>query len=154
MCVQVLRQSSDQVQRRWSADWILRRRRRGRTSQHRARRRSRPALCCRQREQEVNDHMCSQNANKAVTDRRLRPRCCHLGSYFKRPKSSPVRPLACNWYCCAQFLAKPQAACALRFSWAASRVEQPWLMSKHDVIHKPEVHNISLRRQTLTEPRP
>jgi len=34
--------------------------------------------------------------NKAVTDRRLRPRCCHLGSYFKRPKSSPVRPLACD----------------------------------------------------------
>jgi len=32
--------------------------------------------------------------NKAVIDRSLRPRCCHLGSYFKRPKSSPVRPLA------------------------------------------------------------
>jgi len=31
--------------------------------------------------------------NKAVIDRRLRPRCCHLGSYFKRPKSSPVRPV-------------------------------------------------------------
>jgi len=36
--------------------------------------------------------------DKAVIDRRLRPRCCHLESYFKRPKSSPVRPLACNWY--------------------------------------------------------
>jgi len=24
------------------------------------------------------------------------PPCCHLRSYFKRPKSSPVRPLACN----------------------------------------------------------
>jgi len=23
-------------------------------------------------------------------------------------------------------------------------VEQPWLMSKYDVIHKPEVHNLSL----------
>ena len=34
--------------------------------------------------------------NNAAIDRRLRPRCCHLGSYFKRPKSSPVRPLACN----------------------------------------------------------
>ena len=45
--------------------------------------------------------------NKAVTDRRLRPRCCHLGSYFKRPISSPVRLLACNWYYCAQFVAKP-----------------------------------------------
>ena len=58
--------------------------------------------------------------NKAVIDRRLRPRCCHLGSYFKRPKSNPVRQLACNWYYCAQFIAKPKAACALRFSCAAT----------------------------------
>jgi len=58
--------------------------------------------------------------NKAVIDRRLRPRCCHLGSYFKRPKSSTGRPLACNWYYCAQSIAKPKAACALRFSWAAT----------------------------------
>ena len=36
--------------------------------------------------------------NKAVIERRLRPRCCCLGSYFKRSKSSHVRPLACNWY--------------------------------------------------------
>jgi len=35
--------------------------------------------------------------NKAVIDRRLRPLCCHLGSYFKCPKSSPVRPLACTY---------------------------------------------------------
>ena len=33
-------------------------------------------------------------------------------------------------------------------------VEQPWLMSKYNVIHKPEVYNISLRRQRRTEPRP
>jgi len=33
-------------------------------------------------------------------------------------------------------------------------VEQPWLMSKYDVIHKTEVHNISLRGQKRTEPRP
>jgi len=59
------------------------------------------------------------HVNKAVIDRRFRPRCCHLRSYFKRPKSIPVRPLACNWYFCAQFTAKPKAACALRFSWAA-----------------------------------
>ena len=58
--------------------------------------------------------------NKAVIDRRLHSRFCHQGSYFKRPKSSPVRPLACNWYYCAQFIAKPKAACALRFSWAAT----------------------------------
>ena len=60
------------------------------------------------------------NINKAVIDRRLRPRCCHQGSYFKRPKSSPVRPLACNWCYCAHFVTKPKAACAMRFSWAAT----------------------------------
>jgi len=63
-------------------------------------------------------HRAVRQRNNA--DRRLRPRCCHLGSYFKRPKSSPVRPLSCNWYYCAQFIAKPKAACALRFSWAAT----------------------------------
>jgi len=38
----------------------------------------------------------------------------------KRPKSSPVCPLACNWYYCAQFIAEPKAPCALHFSWAAT----------------------------------
>ena len=57
---------------------------------------------------------------KAVMDRRLRPWCCHLGCYFKHPESSPMRPLACKWYYCAQFIAKPKAACALRFSWAST----------------------------------
>jgi len=33
-------------------------------------------------------------------------------------------------------------------------VQQPWLMSKYDVIHKPEVHNVSLRCQKRTELRP
>jgi len=28
------------------------------------------------------------------------------------------------------------------------------VMCKHDVIHKPEVHNVSQRRQRMTEPRP
>ena len=73
--------------------------------------------------------------NKAVVDRRLRPRCCHPVSYFKRPKSSPVRPLACNRYCSAQLIAKPKAACAARLQLGGD-VEQPWLISKHDVIHK------------------
>jgi len=65
--------------------------------------------------------------NETVIDCRLRPRCCRLASYFKRPKSSPVRPLGCNWYYCAQFIAKPKAACAdrqRRATWA------------YDVIHK------------------
>ena len=55
---------------------------------------------------------------KAVINRRLCPRFCHLGSYFEHLKSSPVRPLACNWYYCAQFIAR--TVCALRFSWAAT----------------------------------
>ena len=58
--------------------------------------------------------------NKAVIDWRLSPRFCHLESYFKRPKNSPLRPLAYNWYYCAHFIAKPKAASALRFSWAAT----------------------------------
>ena len=65
------------------------------------------------------DQQCTVH-NEAVIDRRLRPRCCNLGSYFRRPKSSPVRPFAFNWYYCAQFIAKPKAACVLRFSWAAT----------------------------------
>ena len=62
----------------------------------------------------------SQYSNKAVVGHRLRPRCCQLRSYFMPPKSSSVRPLACNWHYCAQFIAKPKAACALRFSWTAT----------------------------------
>jgi len=31
-----------------------------------------------------------------------------------------VRPSACNWYYCAHFIAKPKAACAPRFSCAAT----------------------------------
>jgi len=41
----------------------------------------------------ITDFRVLTNRNKAVIDRRLRPRCCHLGSYFKRPKSRPVRQL-------------------------------------------------------------
>jgi len=49
-------------------------------------------------------------------------------------KSSPKHPLACNWYYCAQFIAKPKAVCAL-FQLGGD-VKQPWLMSKYDIIHK------------------
>ena len=94
-------------------------------------------------------------ANKAAIDRRHRPRCCHLGSYFKRPKSrpSPVRPLACSWYYCAQIIAKPKAACGPRISWAVTSSNLGlWANMTSSV--KPEVHSISLRRQRRTEPRP
>jgi len=92
--------------------------------------------------------------NKAVINRRLRSRCCQLGSYFKRSKSSPVRPLACNWYYCVQFIAMPKAGCLCAALQLGGDVEQPWLMRRYDVIHKPEVHNVSLRHQRRTEPRP
>jgi len=88
--------------------------------------------------------------NNAVIDRRLRPRCCHLGSYFTRPKSSPVRPLACNRYYCAPFIAKPKAACELRFSWAATSSNLGLWASMTSSI-KLEVRNVSLHRQTCTK---
>jgi len=45
-------------------------------------------------------HSARTSGNKAV----------HTGSYFKRPKGSPVRPSAFNWYYSVQFIAKPKAA--------------------------------------------
>ena len=48
-----------------------------------------------------------------------------LPPYSKRPKSSPVRPLACNRYYCV----------CTAFQLGGD-VEQPWLISKYDVIHK------------------
>ena len=81
------------------------------------------------------------------------PPCCHLGSYIKRLKSSLVHPLACNWYYCAQFIAKPKAACALRFSWAATSSNLGLSANLASSV-KPEVHNVSLRHQNRIEPRP
>ena len=68
----------------------------------------------------INADPLKSNYERAVGVRRLSPLSSYLGSYFKRPKSSPVRPLACNGYYGAQFVAKPRAACALRFSWSAT----------------------------------
>ena len=94
-----------------------------------------------------------QHYNAVIDPRRLRPRCCHRGSYFKHPTSSPVRPLACNWYYCEQFIAKPKPACALRFSWAATSGNLGlWANMTSSV--KSEVRNVSLRRLRRTEPRP
>jgi len=47
-----------------------------------------------------------------------------LGSYFKRPKSSAVRTLTCNWYYCAEFIAKLKAARAGRRRRATLAYEQ------------------------------
>ena len=60
-------------------------------------------------------------------------------------------PFACNWYYCAQFIAKPKAACALRFSWASTSSNRGlWAIMTSSI--KPEVHNVSIRRQKKTEP--
>jgi len=64
-----------------------------------------------------------------------------------------VHPLACNWYYCAQFIAKPKAACALRFSWAATSSNLGLSANLASSV-KPEVHNVSLRHQNRIEPRP
>jgi len=73
--------------------------------------------------------------NKTLIDRRLRPRCCHLGSYFKRPKGSPVRPLACSWLLPRTVYSQAQG-CVCTALQQGGDVEQPWLMGKYDVIHK------------------
>ena len=107
-------------------------------------------------------HLAVTFINKAVIDRRLRPRCCHAWSYFKhtsisrryirrdimcysrprprRPKSRPVSvsPFARNGYSYAPFVAKSKAARGLCFDQLGGHVELPRLMRKHDVIHKTE----------------
>ena len=96
------------------------------------------------------------HTNKTVIDRTLFSFCCqlqHKERYFKCQISSPVRPLACNWYYCAHFIAKPKAVCALRFTWAATSINLGLWANMTSSI-KPEVHNISLRHQRRTEPRP
>jgi len=83
--------------------------------------------------------------NKAVIDRRLRPRCCHLGSYFKRPKSRPVRPLAWSWYYCASFKPNPRLRVHCAQLYGAT-----WLTCKYGVIYKTGMHNLSQYRQRRT----
>jgi len=84
--------------------------------------------------------------NKAVIDRRLRPRCCHLGSYFKRPSVGLQLLLLRTAYSQTQ-------GCVCTALQLGGDVEQPWHMSKYDVNHKPEVHTLSLCRQRRNEPR-
>ena len=63
--------------------------------------------------------------DKTVIDRRLRPRCCDLGSYFKRPKNSPVRPLACNCQLVLQRTVYSQAQGSAELSVSPFCVTQP-----------------------------
>jgi len=100
----------------------------------------------------VNRRSLNLYRNKEVIDRRLRPRYYHMESYFKRPKSNPVRPLECNWYYCAVYSQVQRCICAtLQLN---GDVEQLWLMANMTSSIKPEVYNVSLRRQRRTELRP
>ena len=104
----------------------------------------------RDRQPTVTQTLIAYYINKAVVDRRLRPRCCHLESYIKRPISSPVRlqlALLHTFYSQAQ-------GCVCTALQLGGDVEQSWLTSKYDVIHKAKVHNVSLRSQKTTEPWP
>ena len=55
-----------------------------------------------------------------------------------------MRPLASNWYYCAQFIAKPKAVCALRLGWTATSSNFGLSANMTSSI-KPELHNSSLR---------
>ena len=46
--------------------------------------------------------------NKAVINRRHRPRCCHLGSYFKRPKVVPCVRLPASGITAHSLLPNPR----------------------------------------------
>ena len=109
------------------------------------------------------------HSNKAVTDCRLRPWCCHLWSYFKHTSfscrhisrdimckhdviniqhahcSPDCKLPACNGYSYAPSprLRVSLAASAWRRHRATSAYEQNTTSST-----KPEIRNISLRRQT------
>jgi len=74
--------------------------------------------------------------NEAVIDRRLRPRCCHPESYYKRARKvvpcvrwPPTGITAHSLYSQAQ-------GCVCTALQLGGDVEQPWLMSIYDVIHK------------------
>jgi len=75
--------------------------------------------------------MCVTTYNKAVIDRTLSPLCCNLGSYFKRPKSSP----ACKLVLLRTVYSQAQGYVCTALQLGGD-VEQPWIMSKYDVIYK------------------
>ena len=77
----------------------------------------------------------SSVANRAVTDRRLRPRCCHLG---KRPKSSPVRASVGLQLVLLRTVYSQAQGCVFTALELGGDVEQP-LLSTSSI--KPEVHN-------------
>jgi len=62
-----------------------------------------------------------------VIDRRLSPRCCHMGSYFKRPETQLV--LLRTVYSQAQ-------GCVCTVLQLPGDVKQALFMNKYDVIHR------------------
>jgi len=91
--------------------------------------------------------------NKAVIDRRLCPRCCHLGSFLQ--PSRPWLQEAVPSISCLQrvFLrAKPKAACAPRCLSLAATSSSLSLCANMTSSIKPETHNVSIRRQRRTMP--
>ena len=78
---------------------------------------------------------------------------CQLNSHCPTQRNLAVSTAFIKLHCCAQFIAKPKAARALRFSWAATSSNLVlWANMASSIL--PEVHNVSLRRQSRTEPRP
>jgi len=96
---------------------------------------------------------CCCQLNKAVTDRRLHPCYCHLRPSRSRLQVTPERPLPATGI---PTRAKLKAA----YVWASlpqpgSDVEQPVSSCANATSYtKPEIRNVSLRRQRRTEPRP
>jgi len=79
-----------------------------------------------------------QERNKAVTDRRLRPRYCHLASYLRRSRPR-LQEVVQNVRCLQRIFLR--AKHKAEYVWASlpqpgGEFEQPQLMCKCSVIHK------------------
>ena len=75
-------------------------------------------------------------SSESSTDCRLRPRCCHLGSYFKRPKSSLVHPFNGLQLVLQRTDYSQAQGCVCSALQLGSDVQQPFLTWKYDVIRK------------------
>jgi len=74
---------------------------------------------------------------KAVIDRRLRPRCCHLGiSYFKLSYARKVARASVGLQLVYLRTVYSQAQGCVCTALQMGGDEQPWFTSKYDVIHE------------------
>ena len=111
--------------------------------------------------------------NGAVVDHRLHPWCCHLGGYFKHTllfcrylcrdimckhdvikiqhvhcglvgpncKKKSRASTACNRY---SYVPSPRLrTCEPDYLYLVATSSSSWLTCKYDVVHKPEIRNIS-----------